>query len=646
MKNPDKLITLNIGPTGHGKTSISEALMWCLYGKNFESKWENWVNGLSIEIAKEKHDEKVDFSVELHLQLNGKNYRIIRSAEYDIKKESRVEESDIVVLEGGAPIKAEPLDFVNQQFLPINLMKYFVFDADNLLSLFEENQERTIKEHINKILDVEILDEIMEVLEVVKENYSDDADKIITEGSSVVSNRLKERKGEIPKKKKAITELQKEIKKIELEMKELFPKDPSETIRNFQKLIEKRNGLEQEIKKLNEDFLLYEYKDRDFPSRVHLILLEQVVEDSLEKIHSSKPTRAQFDTSVEIIRTQIKQLYDGIAYDEKGDVFLIRDTDVLNSEIVDDTAKLTFSEDEHSFGIDQIANPLNVTKTEIQSIQIRFTNLASELEKKLTALAKVRNEINQIGETEKNREDKKKLEDFQKLEKQIDEKEGRIERIRTTIEEIEAEIIKLGMELSLTKEQEKEILSFQERKSRVIEMNKTIEKTKENFMSDLLIEVNDCASQYLRSMVKDSKRFNSVEVSSDYQMVIKQQSGEILEKRQVNLGSLQIALMSFFMALSEHFGKNIPYVIDGPLMRLDSGHDKRLITSISGGNKQIIMHVIPGKEYTSESYTWMRPFINIQNWIDRSDHPGHFESRSYVEPKEIDRKVDYDIDSL
>ncbi len=140
----DKKVTLNIGPTGHGKTSISEAILWCIFGDIYYKDWENFVNTLSIEVTKQKKENEVNMCAELVLELEGEHYRVIRSGSYDIGNGQKMGESKLSILRNGEPIN-DSIGFIGNHFPTVTLMKYFIFDADDILKKFEENREGSIK---------------------------------------------------------------------------------------------------------------------------------------------------------------------------------------------------------------------------------------------------------------------------------------------------------------------------------------------------------------------------------------------------------------------------------------------------------------------------------------------------------------------
>ena len=285
-------------------------------------------------------------------------------------------------------------------------------------------------------------------------------------------------------------------------------------------------------------------------------------------------------------------------------------------------------------------------KKQIDELNKDFKNDKKDFDGTMKELMKVRNEIKKIGDTTKNKELKDKYEKFRKFEKQIVEKKNLQEEIEEEIkEEIEKEIKELRDQLERDEGQEKEIEQIEEKKKATQILLDISKKTREEFLDDLLAYVNRTASESLRSTVKDTDRFHSIEIDSNYKFKVKQKNGKVLEEGQINKGNLQISMMSFFFGLSKYLRKKIPYVIDDPLLRLDPGHDKRLIEQLSKTNDQLIFHLIPGKEYTTDSFKWLKPYINIQNWLYREKYRG-LELVSYVESKDVEKIVYFDIDKF
>lgn len=644
----DKPMTLNIGPTGHGKTSISEGLMWCLFGERYGpgSQWESWVNELCIEVAEEQEKEDVEIFVKLHGEIDGEEYDIVRTATYNIKEKQRKDKSKLRILKKGKPIKEDPDGFVNKHFVTVDLMKYFVFDADDLLDLFENNQERTIKDNINKILNVEILDKMISALETASNIYNHEIQMIEEKLPSATASELKQAREDKRKKEDAIVDLNKKIEKLKKKQKKLFSKSPTGMMKEFSELVDKREKLRENVRKLNEEFLDHKCEDTDLSANLHLVFLVVVLKSISQQVQEEKPSKTRFEASLDIIRSVVNGHCEGIAFPNTGNIALIKTLDSISSDSLMDLDILDFPESEANGRRFAVYPTIKENRERGARFRTTFLKYKEEMDSMMSALVKTRNRIDQIGDNEKNKALKKKYDAFMELDVEIEEMKRRIKDIKGKLKNTKERINDLQNKLKLGKQQKERIKLYEERRKASRSLVKFVRKTKERFMSRLLKDVNNTASDLLRKIVKDSNRFHSIEVTPDYEMIIKKIDGGALEEDQINKGNLQIALMSFFLALSEHIGREIPYVIDDPLMRFDPGHDKRLVTQLGRGKKQIVMHLIPGKEYTPESYEWLNEFINTQNWIARDKYGRYATRRSEVTEMPPSSLIEYKIDDL
>ena len=638
----DKNITTNIGQTGHGKTSISEALLWCIFGERSHSSWEEWVNSLAIKVAKDKRDIEVPISVELVLEIEGDHYRLIRSATYNIANKQKLADSKLSILHNGGLISEDSESFIAHNFPPVGLMKYFVFDADDILKKFEDNRERTIKDHINKIVGVEKLNKLIASLEKVRGFYEDENSEIERAIQSDIAEKIKTKKEDVARKEDAIASVKEEIRKLKEEKSGLIPKPRTLEIKNFSDLVDKKDSLIKDIDTLNDQF---QFSNGNIIPNMDLLLLEDIILKFMQRLNNKGTTEKEFTTSSYIIKSSLKADYSGILFDESERARLIKKGTEISEEDLDDVKNLNLESGEGLKTL--VAAEIEPWEGKINNLKTSFESYKKDFESKMKDLMRVKNQIDQIGVTTENEELRAKYKELQKIERRIKEKEELLRKLEKTKEIIKKEIEDLRGKLDKNKEDRKELERIEERKKFAQVLLDLSKKIRKNFLEELLSYVNQRASESLRSTVKDIDRFHSIEIDSDYVFEVKQKNGDPLEDSQINRGTLQIALMSFFFGLSQYLEEKneIPYVIDDPLIRLDPGHDKRLIEQLSKTHEQIIFHMIPGKEYTTDSYKWLKNHINTQNWIYRGKYK-NMELISHVERKEPDYIVKFDIDTF
>ena len=138
----EKNVTVIMGENGSGKTTLEQAFIWCLYDKNSFA--------IKELINREARDEMVNGNelsvyVELEITHNKKDYKIYRKQRYskknDIVKKEKLENFFVYERDDNGDYKI--LDQIRamsivQEFLPVDLAKFFFFDGERLSLMSDE----------------------------------------------------------------------------------------------------------------------------------------------------------------------------------------------------------------------------------------------------------------------------------------------------------------------------------------------------------------------------------------------------------------------------------------------------------------------------------------------------------------------------
>jgi DNA sulfur modification protein DndD len=372
-------------------------------------------------------------------------------------------------------------------------------------------------------------------------------------------------------------------------------------------------------------------------------LLSKIIEKTIEKLSAKQTTEEEFESSIKLLKSSITNNYSGILLKDYDGTKLIKKGTKILDDCLEDCDCLALGKGEGSKSISlqtffDYRDKSVSQKNTFEGYRKKFTSLLNDL-------INTKNELINRGDTTQDREAKKKYDQYIKIESQIKDKQDTKSDIEGTIREIEKEIKELRDKLKADENQKREIDSIKKKQEKTSELIKIAQNSRSKYLDTLLNQVNKLSSEFLREVVKDKNRFHSIEIDSNYHFKVKQRNGNELEEGQINRGNVQLSMMSFFFGLSKFLAKKIPYVIDDPLLRLDPGHDKRLIKQLSTINEQIIFHMIPGKEYTTDSYKWLKSHINIQNWLFRQNYRDISEV-SYTETKNPDEMIEFDIDKF
>jgi len=311
-----RLVTLNVGPTGNGKTSLSEAILWTLYGESHEKDWKHWVNKLAIKVATAGHQEEVPVSTELHVVFDGKTYKISRRGTYNIPK-NEISSTILNIEEGGSPL-SNPLEFINENFPNVKLIKYFIFDSEEMVNDFNRNPKDSIKDHLNKMTGVDALNQLSSSLGEIVSSYELEKSEELANSPGFDKIKYQTLKSNKTMKETSIQTREKEILNWEGEQKKLYPTGISPAEKSLNDILNRIEDSKTRRKKLAENFK----KDSALVTDTHLIFLEEILGESIKKLNASSTTKQDWDAAVNVIKSTIAGKFAGV-YVDSGDQYLI-----------------------------------------------------------------------------------------------------------------------------------------------------------------------------------------------------------------------------------------------------------------------------------------------------------------------------------
>jgi len=444
-------------------------------------------------------------------------------------------------------------------------------------------------------------------------------------------------------KKQAIKSLYAQKKGYEDQKKELFPKghlSPEEI--NLNDVMNNIHDAEENINELNSQL----ENDPDLISNIYLLFLKDIIEETIILLNNTNTTKSEFDSAANILKSTLEGKYSGILINNDP-IKLIRRNIIVKEAELESIDKLTL---EKGSGIKSLAlQEMNDYNRIANESAKKFFELQRQFNITFLKLTQSREILKQIGNTEKNIKLKGKIEEFLGIDRKIQELQPIIEKAERELAQMEETFIKLRNRAQVTEENQKRIDNITKNIEKIKYMITNIEESKKIFLKELLEEVNKEATKFFNGVKRgDDPRLNSIEVDVDYKLYIKNDLFEKLDPETISKGNTQIALMAFFFGLSKYLKNKLPYIMDDPLIRLDIGHDKRLIQHLCNSEQQIIMHLIPGKEYTEYHYKYFKPYINTQNWINRKRSISKSINMlcSYVESKDSTKFIEFDIEKL
>jgi hypothetical protein len=608
----ERNISVNVGPTNNGKTSISEAIMWCLYGEEWKARWSKWVNLTAIADAKAKKQDSAEMKVSLMLELDGDSYEILRTGEYRIDTDD-VSSSDLSITDSKGIVMKNPEKFIGEHFPTAKLMEYFIFDVDDFLKKFDADIQKGIKSHIEKFAEIEKLNGLIESLGRVEEGIEIEIDEVRTSipGDEALSREIKEKQDDIKEKENAVKSTKAENLELDKKMKGLFSKALAPEEKRFFEHAKNKQNLQVQMGNLNREFI-----ESGLSSKMDLAFMCDILNDAIDISKQKATTKSEFHTSSETLRSALGKKFRGIVFGKGEEVNLIRGDVSLPVKSLAGVEELPFASKDG--GKTDALHTFYSYQTICEESRRSFLDYRGKFQKIDGALLETTSKLELMGGKTKDKDALGKFQEYERYEKKISENLATIRSIEEAAAKVEKEAKEKLKEQRLNQEQKDQVEKLRALQSFARELREISTTARNEYLERLLEFVNKKGSSMLRSITSEPDRWNSIEVHSDFKLEIKDESGHSFDLvDQVNKGNLQLSLMCFVFSLPEYLNKDIPFVLDNPLIRLDAGHNMRLVEQLSKMREQLVLHLIPGNEYSKESFGWLKGNINTQNWICR-----------------------------
>ncbi|MBO0340159.1 DNA sulfur modification protein DndD [Flagellimonas profundi] len=674
---PDKeknLIVIS-GKNGFGKTTFLMSLVWCLYGRQMEKvddlyKKEIWdkggygkfignsLNHIARENGESTFSVAVTFTEVKIPDITCNEVKVIRS----YNTETGTAENLKILIDGHPNQITDDLStqnqdggeiFVREFILPIEIAKFFFFDAEKIVSLAEVNgkeQRKALGTAYSEVLGIHKYEALRTQLENLQDEYRKESAK--------------------PKDRKDFVDIEAALEKIEID------------IENVEKEIDDATQLKVE-KKAEAD-------------KIQRTLIKEGNHMSLEEVEELKEQESKLDTVIQDLRIQLKDYYEIIPFGLAGDTLFnmaiqleneriikesensqsnakektrlfLNELETLRSQtdIIVDVGVRRFYEEhiekligKHFFGdsasipddftilhdfssvqvneLDQLIDTLRYSfKEEFRKISNGYQNARSEIasiQRKLRKAEKDADDAYISGL----KEQKKKLDGIiSGAESEIDvlnQKLGGLNNDKKIARQRQAELRK-KIEVSQKNQAANQIIEnevktlkkfiarFKERKKESLEV-----RIKEGL--NLLMHKNDFIS---RVEVDISLSGEDIEIS----LYTKIGSKEVkIDKGSLSMGERQMYSSALLSALVEESNIDFPVFIDSPMQKFDREHAQNIIKHFYPKvSKQVILFPLIHKELTSEEYDLL--IKNVSNTYIIKNTPSIGSEFLEVEPKKL-----------
>lgn len=658
-----KNIIVVSGNNGFGKTTFLMALVWCLYGKQMEKVDELYKReigekggysryiGNSLNYQAEKDGEtrfsvSITFSDVVIPDTACTEITITRSydnatgvdEELDIFIDGR--SNDLFVGSKEEKLKEEEI-FIRDYILPIEIAKFFFFDAEKIVSFAQINtpeQRHELSRAYSQVLGIQKYDDLKNELERIQDDYRKDSakpeDRVAFNG---LLSSIKNDEDEIKDIEETITKNDEDIMIARHDSNELQEK----LVREGDLMsLEKLNELRENAEGLRSSLQSYEAQLKDLYNLIPFALagnlvsevnhqldeetaykknkLQQAgVKDQTENIlNDLEQAKQSFGQHIDIrirdfyegqIRSLIKKyFYHDVDVNRFEHFSLLHDFSEMEINSFKD---LVFKIKNSKSLFDKLNNEYSKAKAELFSIEKKIreaekhaeNDYVQELRRKkeriddhimllmqnnADMLSRKRRLVDQIAANRKQKDSLSKKIEVANKNKKVDTVAGKL-------------IYKI----------QKFLISFKEQKKKALEQ-KLMEKLrlylhKNNLVKNVIVDITGNGD--------------------DVDINLYDFDNRKIDKGNLSMGERQMFASALLGALVEETEIEFPVFIDSPMQKFDASHTRNVLTKFYPKvSKQVVLFPLLMKEMTESEYKMISPLVGKAYLIENSDNSSSF----------------------
>lgn len=645
----DKNIIVVSGKNGFGKTTFLMSLVWCLYGKQMEKVDElyekeikdkgNYTKYIANSLnRKAKEEGETTFSVSMTFtdikipDVNCKEVKITRTYDVVTSANDHLEvlidgyHNEIIDDLTKDNQKGEEI-FIREFILPIEIAKFFFFDAEKIVSLAEvnsTNQRRQLSKAYSEVLGIQKYEDLKANLEEKQDDYRKRSAK--------------------PEEKKELNDLQTEIANalLEIEKQEAFINDLKEernTKLKEQAEIQRKLIREGERMTLDE---LNDLKDEQAELEQKKLSLQENLKELFDFIPFGLAGETVLNVSEQLKyeKTVIEQKYKQDDVNSKtSSILLDIEKERVNTKLIFEPETRNFYEEQikrfikkhffselieipetfkslHDFSIIETNEFEQLINTLKHSFKEKFSKLT-------TQFSYIKNQVEsnsrKIRDAEKSAED----EYIKSLREKKDALDKRIVHINNEIETISQKFGEINNSIKASKQRQETLRKKIDDSTEYSEKEK---KTKEliNRLQNFISQFKEQKKQSLEDKILTSlntllhkkgfikKVIVDISVSSDdIDILLYDGNNEIIDKGSLSMGERQMYASALLSSLVAESDIEFPVFIDSPMQKFDEEHAKNIIEHFYPNvSDQVVIFPLINKELTEKEFKQLQSNIS------------------------------------
>jgi len=646
----NKNIVVVSGKNGFGKTTFLMSLVWCLYGRQMDKVDElyqkeiadkggygkyigNTLNRLAKTEGRTKFSVSVTFKDVKIPEISCNEVKITRTFDIITSANDKVE----VLIDGYPNQLIQDLTtegkqdgeeiFIRDFILPIEIAKFFFFDAEKIVSLAEINspeQRRILSKAYTEVLGIKKYEDLKDQLENIQDEYRKKSAK---PQERAEFNQIET---DIKNKQIGIDEIDAQIQNLNQEKIEKQSESNEIQMKLIQEgnmmTLEQLNELKYKERELNDKISTLQNDLKDLFDLIPFGLSGEVLMDVSTQLENEKNYKdnkyKQEDVKEKTMRIledieQEKKNYKGVIDIEIRDFYEEQIRRLIKKHFFSDVPELpSIFKQLHDFG-DTQTNELNTLINHLKhTFRDVFTRLNDNYLRSKSDIDSIRRKIRLAEKDAEDeyianlRTDKKRLDDrIFSIDKDIYDLSEKIGGLKNEIKTLKQRQEDLRKKIDDSRRYSEKDRKTQELISQLKDFIKefkitTKKKLEENILNELNILMHK--KGFIQKVVVTINQ-----AGDDVDINLFDSRGEKIDKGSLSMGERQMYASALLKSLVDESDIEFPVFIDSPMQKFDKDHAENVIKEFYPNvSKQVILFPLIHKELNESEYELLKPNIS------------------------------------
>jgi DNA sulfur modification protein DndD len=576
--NTDKNIWIVFGQNGYGKTSLLEAILWCLYGEKGvpAKKLPDYFNRIAL-----KKRKQIELSVQLNFEDNGKNYFISRQATLNWRGITPFAEVGEPTFNEDGRESKNPREYIDS-ILPKACKEFFFFDGVEIQRYAQLTQTDEARNAIEQILGIPEL-----------KSLRDDADKALHQIEKEL-NKVAEADRNLKEKTDRLATVQEDIELItgqcqqakqDLENSIIIYEDLQEKARQIEDLNEKFNKLddrEREKRYLEREREKAQEAVENAFKKVSLPLMREFIQEVHDDLQWKNLKKTGLSVSIKQLRDLLSsdRCLCGRCMDDESRNYIRQSLEELAGE-----EKLSQEIIQQNDIQNQLSRLLRDRHLDLDGILLKRDRLVDDIDELQQSIDSLKKDTKDLKRSEVE-------ETWRKLgaeEKNVEATRERIKRLDRELELKKQEETCLLQEIETLGGQNKQTVTLVKQIKLAQGLRDAANELIEWCIDDRKQTIERTTSEIHRQVTNKPYEYRGASIADNYTLRVKTAIGELINPESLSAGEKEALAFAFITGLNLASETAAPLIMDTPFGHLDMQHKKNIVNALPNLPSQVIV---------------------------------------------------------